>query len=312
MAGHAVLVSGTRARFSSGFAAEIIEGRSKLEQLGGQELTLPFSKGEIDAMYFDLPRVPRKAVIFFPGMGEAYERIGVYEYSEECLVYQYLQAGFCVLLWNYPHVSRSTGSPTIDQVMESADVVLRYLTDTQDIQEHRILLHGHSMGGGLSVHFATQRIKETGELRYPKLNICNDRSYSHLSNALTTLAGKVQIIGPPSGWLASMILSKLCRWELDTLSNWNLPESQGFYWLIHHINDEMVPHHASLAFALQEASREVKVIELDTNNSCVRGRTTVNYEEIYDDVCHERPLTPLEWEQHLVILSEVFPDVIHV
>lgn len=305
ISGYGVLMSGSRVKLDKEFASEITEGRKVLESFfNAQKMEIQYSNGIIDGMYFpcEVDDAKRKIVIFFPGMGESYERIGIFEYVDECFIHRYKEANFDVILWNYPHVSRSTGSPTIENVMEASEKILNFALEKT--QQNRILLHGHSMGGGISVYFASQR-DNNNNLKYPYLNICNDRSFSSLKKATSAIVNNTPFIGTfLPGSFCGYFVSNLCSWNLDSFNNWNLPDFQGYRWVIHHVNDEIVLDISSLASSLKESQDDTTIIELDPSNKYIRNGQEIDFGELYENVCHERPLTTAEWEEQLKQLNK--------
>merc|ERR1712137_1090042 len=291
LAGRGVLIAGTRCKFDSEFREEIEEGEKQLRIWGGKSVLLTVGNGiSLDCCLLEKqPNNP--TMIFFPGMADCYERQGYVNVVEESLAYQYFRCGFNVFLWNYPHVRKSVGSPSYDNVMKSSKAVLNYVIEELNIPQNKIILHGHSMGGGISLQLAASR-NQNNELLYPDVHVCNDRSYSSLGNAMTTYV--------PWGFrsLVNKTMSFL-SWSLDSFANWKPQGSTGHYWAIHHKNDEVVAHRTSMALALREDHKdEENIIEMNLENKSYWHGQFYDYDDLYQNTGHERPLFAEEWDPH--------------
>jgi len=302
LAGYGVLFSSIRGCFSKEFVKEIELGRSVLlENLHGEELSLSYSSGNIDAMYFinsvDYKR-NNPTVIMFLGMAESYERVGIFHRKEDCIILNYTKRGYNVLLWNYPGVSKSTGKPSLENVLDACDTVIGYIL--QFVPEKHIILHGHSMGGGISLMYAARKHKHTQKLIHPQLNVCCDRSFNNLSSAIIELMKQeIPLIGNISGLALGIFVNSICGWNLNSFENWCLPERKGYYWCMHHLNDEMIPDKSSIAYSLRKNERDIEnIIELSTDNCYTIGYSLVDFNEFLYNPSHERSLTPKEWEIH--------------
>ena len=313
LVGRGLEIGSIRYALSTSFYEEAELGKQVLVQLNGLSLTLGYSNGSIDAMYFLNPVTKDKSgptVIYFVGMGDVYERLGISNYACESVVYRYLEAGMNVLLWNYPHVSHSTGSPSLLHLMDGCESVVYYVLHECNVPEEEILLHGHSMGGAIAVHFATLR-NEEGGLIHPKLNVCNERSFCDLEKVVEEMIHKkIPLFGKQLGHVCGTIISGFCEWNLNTLEVWNPKDTEGYYWVIHHIDDEIVPEDASLAFQLRKQRRDLhKIIDMDPSNKCTIGIETIHYDSKLVHPCHERPFLPSEWKQHLYHLHLAIPKI---
>ena len=307
LAGRGVLCAGMRSKLDREYKNEINEGKNLLVTLlKGTSVTLRYlGNDSVDCMHFVSSKhnCPSEAtVIYFCGMGDSFERLGYVSYVAESWVFLYLNEGINVFLWNYPHVSNSSGSPSFERVMLAGDTVITEVMHRFNVPEEQIILHGHSMGGGISLYLASQRTR-TGELKYKHLNICNDRSFSCLEKAIQW---KVPFFGSIVGRVVNN-----CGWVLKSYENWRVEGTTGHYWCIYHEKDEFIGKDAAMATALHNNDEIGNTIHLDSSNKCYRNNTLIDYAEILQDPSHDRPLFPEEWElqkQHLQLaLKRTFP-----
>ena len=66
-------------------------------------------------------------------------------------------AGFSVLTYDYPGYGYSSGKPTELGAYNAAEVAYSYLTDSLDVPPKKIILHGQSLGGGISTYLAAKK-----------------------------------------------------------------------------------------------------------------------------------------------------------
>ncbi|MBP9842190.1 MAG: alpha/beta fold hydrolase [Simkaniaceae bacterium] len=145
---------------------------------------------------------------------------GVYENSLPYLYALSQQTGQNVYSGNYRGVGRSEGDITTirDLLLDGESFIQDLLS--KGVQPPEITLHGHSMGGGVATELAAL---------YPGLNLVADRTYSSISDAITTL------VTPQAGRCIASTAAKI-----TTLLGWNLnplaafPKISGRKTTIHH------------------------------------------------------------------------------
>src|SRR5262245_46618727 len=96
--------------------------------------------------------------------------------------------GESVLIFDYPGLGRSAGSPTEDGCYAAAEAAFDWLTGSQGVAPERVVLYGKSLGGGVAVELA---------LRRPHRALV-------LANTFTSLPDMAQKLYPwlPARWLA--------------------------------------------------------------------------------------------------------------
>lgn len=73
--------------------------------------------------------------------------------------------GFSVFLVDYRGYGKSIGKfPTEKQVYEDAEIALAYLLKQRKIQEEKIILFGHSLGGAIAINLATNHPNLAGAI----------------------------------------------------------------------------------------------------------------------------------------------------
>ncbi len=92
---------------------------------------------------------PRPCVVFFHGNAE------IIDYQSD-LVLAYRQLGCSTLLPEYPGYGRSTGFPSEASIVDDAEYFYNKLLEQPDVDRHRIIFHGRSIGGAVAAQLATR------------------------------------------------------------------------------------------------------------------------------------------------------------
>ena len=75
----------------------------------------------------------------------------------EGLAKKFIDAGLSILVYDYHGYGTSEGQPTEANAYRDIDAAYDYLTVNEEIDPERIVLHGRSLGGAVSVDLATRR-----------------------------------------------------------------------------------------------------------------------------------------------------------
>lgn len=67
------------------------------------------------------------------------------------------EAGFSVLTYDYHGFGTSEGRATIERSYDSIDTAYNYLVRTMKVPSDRLIIHGRSLGGAISIDIATRR-----------------------------------------------------------------------------------------------------------------------------------------------------------
>ena len=109
---------------------------------------------------------PQRWVLWLNANGVVYEQI------LEFLARYAVDAGVGVLVFNYRGVARSTGwASTALELVDDAEAAMQYLLGTLGAQPENVVVHAHSIGGGVAAELAR---------RYPAVGMVSDRSFSSL------------------------------------------------------------------------------------------------------------------------------------
>lgn len=170
-------------------------GKSRLINSGGQEVALRAADGvRLDGMYFD--RGAEKTIVVFMGNCACYEAPG-YEYITTAC------PDVNVLFFNPRHVGDSDNvMATHDGLVMDGDAAFQFAR-SKGVAEDKIILHGHSLGGGIASEVAAL---------HPNVNVIADRTFSTLTKEVR------EICGCFFGSIAVRLIFWL-GWEFNTAAN---------------------------------------------------------------------------------------------
>jgi fermentation-respiration switch protein FrsA (DUF1100 family) len=120
---------------------------------GVEPLRIPTAAGPVEAWFLpppaDTPR-PAPAVVFLHGNGEVID-------DWPALASGLAGRGVGVLLVEYPGYGRSAGRPSQGAITEVATAAYDSLAARADVDPHRIVAYGRSLGGGVAAQLAARR-----------------------------------------------------------------------------------------------------------------------------------------------------------
>jgi len=115
-----------------------------------QVLKLSTANGDrISAKFYENPS-SKFTILFSHGNAEDIGTI-------ESFILKLQDTGFSVLSYDYRGYGTSDGIPSEEHCYEDIDAAYRYLVEIRNIAPNRIILHGRSLGGGVSVDLAARR-----------------------------------------------------------------------------------------------------------------------------------------------------------
>jgi len=239
---------------------------------------------ELEGMHFngyksDQPSNP--TVILFNA------NCGCYEWQSS-LISQYHAKGMNVLVFNHRGVLNSKGKDSIsrDGLIKDGIAAVSYLKKEFGVKEKDILLHGTSLGGGISVEVA---------LRFPKVAVCNERSFASLKKTIRAIAGW------GIGNIGSYALS-LSEWEYDSEKNWK--KIKGPKWIIAHPDDGIIRNTARLADVIHDGTPKIwldKVSDEEKKANKLSAKGPYQY-------AHNRALTWSEFNRYFALVKTRFPS----
>ncbi|MGK5595518.1 MAG: alpha/beta hydrolase [Parachlamydiaceae bacterium] len=133
----------------------------------------------------------------------------------------YLMRGIDVMLFDYPGVGKSKGTPTDYNTKLAAETCYQYLVEEKKLQNEDILVHGHSLGGGIASDLAARR---------EGIHLFLDRSFTSFTRVSQD---KFPLITP----LIKLIGPKIANFNNSA----NLPKVRGAVAIGHGQKDKMIP-----------------------------------------------------------------------
>lgn len=198
------------------FSAEkILKKKALLKtNFGGEE----FKIKTVDDVVLEGMYIPGKGctksdrtVILFNPNGVNFE-----EYGDNSLLFDIglfnrhdiaeVEKGWNIVLFNYRGVAGSKGMATRDGLILDGEAIFQYIRDELGVPEKKILLHGHSLGGGVASEVAAN---------HPETNCCNDRSFVSLSKEVKVMFGN----GKFGEFLSNLLV--YFGWEFNTRDHWD-------------------------------------------------------------------------------------------
>jgi pimeloyl-ACP methyl ester carboxylesterase len=175
-----------------------------------KQVTIRTADGvDLDAVTITNQTDSKKWIIYFNGQGGNYEKfLDNYKKLSD-------MTGANVLVFNYRGVMRSKGTlkSTRDLVLDG-EAMVRYLKIKYEIPSTDILLHGHSLGGGVATAVASY---------HPAMHLCNDRSFSSLyEGGLSASVYKKKFFTKRTASLLRPIVRPLAAalgWRFDSVGN---------------------------------------------------------------------------------------------
>jgi pimeloyl-ACP methyl ester carboxylesterase len=177
-----------------------------------------------------------------------------YEYCDDLLHFR--AHGFAVLLLNYRGVGESPGPCTRNGAVIDVATALAYLQHGCSIPPNRVIVFGHSIGGGYSAEAARE---------FAGCLVVNDRSFGTLSGVAQDHVGRMfgaDRAAARGSWKAKAfrrgvraLVRAVACWELDSEGHFREFAAQGRPRIIlHSRQDRVIPQPYQLHVALLNAS----------------------------------------------------------
>lgn len=184
-----------------------------------------------------------KTVIIFNGKGERYEEKSLfnkYVYDDESILvprenlYNFLNDGYDVVVFNYRGVSESTGWSSCDGLKLDAETVYQFVRDKLEVPDEKIVLWGFSLGGSIATFLAS---------KHP-VSLINVRSFSSLSH----------VVRYHATCIAAFILI-LLDWCIHPAADWR--KVKGKKIVVYHPDDPIIPLYCSLFKWVESATAHI-------------------------------------------------------
>jgi uncharacterized protein len=153
---------------------------------------------------------------------------------------RFQQMGLSVLLIDYRGYGRSEGGfPTEASVYEDAETAWNYLTQQRGIDPAQIIIYGHSLGGAIAIHLASQ---------HP------NASRLIVQSSFTSMAA----MGDLRGWSRFLPQELLLTQRFDSLARVKNLKMPVFY--LHGTADTLIPDQMSAALAAATPNAKLLLI----------------------------------------------------
>jgi len=276
---------------------EVLRNRKQklLEEFNGHSVTLVTPDGvSIDAAYFpgggDAAQSGPTA-IFFPANMQLFENPSSRQY-----IRLYVQYGINLVMFNYRGVSESGGSISCHGTLLDGETVIQYCTQHLGVPENCLILHGRSIGGGVSAVLSGI---------HPEVNVCSERSFASLTRVAVCLFRGLLQINPNTPMPLGLNFKERCKFRLKkalpgiasglmTCMGWDYLAAEAWHhnnghkWVFFHPEDRIIPLEASLYAGVVETAS-------NTNKWKMEGDPAES---------HNRPLTEEELAWHMNMVSE--------
>lgn len=151
--------------------------------------------------------------LYLAGNGEMYER-------KQDLPLYYRKFNMSIMMINYRGVGLSTNTISRNGAVMDVCSAIAYLHYKLEVPLERIVLIGHSIGGG----YASEAIQF-----FPQVKYINDRSFSRLSAAASNLLLRIINVQPDSPstkavmyrYFVYYLMNYIVCWELDSSNAWS-------------------------------------------------------------------------------------------
>jgi len=275
---------------------EVLRNRKQklIEEFNGHSLTLVTPDSvSIDACYFpgcgDAAQSGPTA-IFFPANMQLFENPSSRQY-----IRLYTSFGINLVLFNYRGVSESGGAISCHGTLLDGETVIQYCTQHLGVPEHCLILHGRSIGGGVSAVLSAI---------HPEANVCSERSFASLTKVAVCLFRGLLQVTPATPMPSGLGFKEQCKFRLKkalpgiasglmTCMGWDYAAAEAWHhnnghkWVFYHPEDRIIPLEASLFASVAE-------VESNTNRLRMEGDPGES---------HNRPLTEEELAWHMNMVS---------
>lgn len=215
----------------------------------------------------DEARTNRPVALICPGRNMSYP-------GYKSMTAAYLMRGIDVMLFDYPGVGRSKGSPTDYNTKLATDTCYQYLREERSKNNNDIIAHGHSLGGAFATDLASRR---------QGVHVVVDRGFSSFSKVVADKKPKTYRV-------VKRILPKIANLNNEE----NLKEVEGHIAIIWGKKDFVIPpkHAKDNLAAAEENQRDGQVVKMYKVDTGHNGNVISEKPKSFDDFLEEADLNP--------------------
>lgn len=177
--------------------------------------------------------VSQKTVVIAPGIKT------LYEIYDDILgeVPAFLQKGLNVLLFNYRGYGQSEGLPSEKAIDHDLEMIMQYLNEQKEVEDHDLILKGVCLGGGPISRVA---------LKHPKATIMLDQTFADIDTFVDIVVKKnldtlISIQGEKKQLVAKVIATIGRQIVPPYKNNENISKMKNNLCLMINHNDELIP-----------------------------------------------------------------------
>lgn len=202
---------------------------------------VPSPQPLLDGMHFPAPDPDTKKTVIFCNPNAMF-----WEQAEEVVDFYNRELGCNVVVFNYRGVGQSKGRPTISRTQKDMDAVLKMVTETWEVSDKDILVHGRSVGGPHAAYIAS---------KHPEMTLVCDRTFTNLASAAKNMVG-----GGAKGSILGGLAYTFAADDVSTHAHFQKVKGPKLCIADHH--DEMFPNYRGDGGDVIDLNRR----ETDTHN----------------------------------------------
>ncbi len=236
--------------------------------------------------------------IIFNGRGTTYQ-------DQSTLINNYIKKGIAVFVFDYRSIGNSEGSISCQGTKRDGEAAVQYINKECGVDEKNIILHGHSLGGGIATEVAA---------KHPKVLLINDRSFVSLKEEIPALyKRKYQ-------WLKKPVLRSFANLlgHIVHFFGWNYNAEKQFRGnsarkiIVYNNADTVIPEEVRLVRLAAEKNNpfdQARTLEMTENEVFYKNHLQLK-DKHKGPASHSRPLSEAEFNELYGIISTILSRVL--